>query len=363
MKNPRLICSPRYLGWLSLWLLATTNLLADSNPFAITKGSYQGLFSDTNQMAFESSGFISAVVTDSGAFSGKILFMGKKYSGSGQFAPDGTYSNTIPRTGMSSLNVFLQLDLTSGDHLTGQIDDGVNTADIVALRAVYSKTIVAPQAGNYTLVFPRNDDSSSNPGGNGFATVKVDASGNVTLKGLLGDGTKISQKALLVSGSQWPLYVSLYSGKGCALGWLTLTNGSDNDIDGVVTWIKLAQPAAKLYAGGFTNQMEVEGSTFQFTSGVPILNFSTGEISLSEGNLSDDIKSQFTLGAASGVTSTNGVKLKFTTTTGAFKGTVFDSISGANIPVNGVVLQNQNNGFGYFLGTSESGPVLISLQD
>lgn len=52
------------------------------------------------------------------------------------------------------------------------------------------------------------------PGGHGIGTVTVDPVGNVSLTGILGDGTKLTQKAILTLGGQWRLYASLDPGKG-----------------------------------------------------------------------------------------------------------------------------------------------------
>jgi hypothetical protein len=60
----------------------------------------------------------------------------------------------------------------------------------------------------------------------------------------------------------WPLYVSLYAGKGSIPGWLSFTN--KGDISGQIDWFKLPQATAKLYPGGFTNSTEAIGSVSQY---------------------------------------------------------------------------------------------------
>ena len=49
----------------------------------------------------------------------------------------------------------------------------------------------------------------------------VDSKGTVKFAGKLGDGTSVSQSALLSIDGQWPFYISLYSGSGSLFGWLT----------------------------------------------------------------------------------------------------------------------------------------------
>ena len=55
----------------------------------------------------------------------------------------------------------------------------------------------------------------------------------------------------------------------------------------------------------------------------------------------------------------NPVTLAFNSASGLFKGTVINPATGKPIAVNGVVLQNQNFGAGFFLGTTESGSALL----
>jgi glutamate dehydrogenase/leucine dehydrogenase len=59
-------------------------------------------------------------------------------------------------------------------------------------------------------------------------------------------------------------------------------------------------------------------------------------------------------------TNQSAIKLTFKTSSGMFKSSVMNSETGKPIAVNGIVLQNQNFGAGFFLGTTESGSVLLS---
>ena len=58
------------------------------------------------------------------------------------------------------------------------------------------------------------------------------------------------------------------------------------------------------------------------------------------------------------MTSTNKTSLTFTLPTGLFKGSVTNA-NPKTISFNGVVLQKQNLGCGYFLGTNQSGRVQL----
>jgi hypothetical protein len=324
------------------------------NPFIPVAGTYQGLFYDTNGPAHKSSGFLSATLSSAGAFSAKIVLAGQKASLSGQFSADGSFSNNIIRKGLSPVSAQLTLDLAGGG-ITGLLSDSTWTAELIA-----SKTLTAPgaTAGKYTLLIPGGADGVAEPGGDSYGTIVVGSTGGIALKGALADGSKVAQKANLLVTGQWPFYVPLYSGGGSIFGWLTFNNGV---ISGTVDWFKPSQPGGKLYPAGFSHGTPAAvGSVYQFTSGVPVLNFSTGQIWLANGNLTGSFTNEITLDSASKVTSTNAtMKVAISTSTGSFKGTVADPATGKSIPFAGVVLQQQNSGGGFFLGTNQTGRVFL----
>jgi hypothetical protein len=272
---------------------------------------------------------------------------------SGQFTASGSFSNNITRKGSTPLTAQLNLDLATSI-LTGTIGDGTGFTELTANRAV---TSAGTNAGKYTLLIPGGTNGVAQPGGDSYATITVSSSGAISLKGVLADGSKITQKANLLTTGQWPFYVPLYSGRGSILSWLNFTNGT---ITGTVDWFKGAG-ASGLYPAGFTNVTDVAGSSYVFTKGVPVLNFSTATLALSNGNLSNAFVEGIALDSASKVTSTNAtVKMTITTSSGLFKGSVADPVSGKTISYNGVVLQKQNTAGGFFLGTTESGRVTIA---
>ncbi len=324
------------------------------NPFTPVVGTYQGLIYDTNGPAHQSSGFFTATVTSSGSFSAKVtLAGGKALPLSGQFSAGGVFSNNIARKGLSPISVQLNIDL-AGNGITGVFSDGTFISELIANKVV---TSAGGTAGKYTLLIPGGMDGVAQPGGDSYGTIVVSSTGAITLKGVLADGSKIAQKANLLSTGQWAFYVPLYSGKGSILSWLTFSNSV---IDGNVDWFKPSGSGGKLYTAGFTNVTEAAGSSYVFTSGTPVLNFSSGILAVSNGNLSNSFIEGFDLSAANKVTSTNAtVKMTITTSTGLFKGSVADPVSGKTVSFNGVVLQQQNSGGGFFTGTTQTGRVHI----
>ena len=143
------------------------------------------------------------------------------------------------------------------------------------------------------------------------------------------------------------------------LGWVTFTNKSDSDLDGQVYWTKQAQ-AGKYYPSGFTNETEVVGSAYALANG-NVFAFNWGQIDFSEGNLSSDL----TIPVAfhkNNVTSTNKtLSVTLSTTTGIISGSVATPAASRPeaLTFKGAILQNQNRACGFFLGTNQSGRVVI----
>ena len=335
------------------------------SPFIPLAGSYAGLFTNAVGVAFDSSGFFSATLNTLGGFSAKIQLAGKAYSISSRFSNDGSYSNSIPRRGLSPLSVSLQLDLSGSGILTGQISDGIWTADLLANRAIFS--IVAPTS--YTLVIPGAADSTAQPGGDGFGSAFVGVFGNIQFNGTLADGTKIAQKSFLSVNNTWPFFASLYSGKGSILGWLTFTNDLtlNDDLGGQLSWFKLPQPRAKIYPAGFTLQTNAVGSIyspayFSATNGSTLLNFTNGLVVLENANLTQPITNRISISPKNKVTNldSNKLSLTFATSSGLFHGNVVDPATLKNIAFSGALLQKQTNGFGFFLDNNQSGHMLLT---
>jgi hypothetical protein len=325
------------------------------NPFPTAAGSYQGLFYNTTTATLASSGFVTAQVTDTGRFTGRLLQGAKAYALIGQFSLTGGYTNTIKA--WDDTVVALQLDLDGGNVLNGNLTNPGWTAELTANRAVYSRINPASGAGKYTLVLPAAN-SPTLPGGNGFGSLTVGSTGALVFSGTLGDGTKITQSTFVSDQDQWPFYASLYNGTGMILGWLNFTNEPSQDIDGLVTWFKPAQPAAVRYPAGFTNQIDAIGSAYAYTPGSPVLNLTDGSVILENGDLPEAITNQFVLASDNIVTGSNKLALKIAPASGLFQGSTTNSLRRV-VTFSGVVLQKQTNGFGEFLGTNQSGSVLL----
>jgi hypothetical protein len=341
------------------------------NQFLPVAGTYNGLFTPDNLAAMgahENSGSIKLTVTSKGAYSGSFVLAGKTYSlGAGKLNALGHLSKTVG-SGTNVIAVSLDLNLEPGtDSLGGTVSNLAWIAVATADRAVFGSTNKPSCAGRYTLFFPggESETDATTPFGLGCGTVTVDNLGKVALKGSLADGTAISQSSTVSKDGWWPLYVSLYGTKGSVLGWLQFTNDSDSGLlGGEVRWTKRPQATkANFYQMGFTNILETQGALYVAPSNstVRAIALTNGLVSFIGGNLSAPFTNLVVLGANSVFTnqSANALKLSLDKTKGTFSGKVV--VPGTSTPrsFKGAVLQNQAQGWGYFLGTNQSGRVQL----
>jgi Calx-beta domain/Divergent InlB B-repeat domain/Bacterial Ig domain len=334
------------------------------NPYIAVAGTYSGLCHETGTNRHESSGYLTLKCNDLGAFSAKLLLGGARHSFSGQFTRDGHVTNTLTRSILSNLTVTLHIDLVGGsDQISGNITDGRWTSTVLVDRAVFSKSSPATQAGRYTVIIPGDDeDAEAQPGGASFGIVTVSSNGAVKLSASLADGTRLSQSAPLSKNGYWPLYASLYGGKGSAISWVVFAESEESDFAGSFSWFKPALPTAKYYPAGFGVDLNLSGSryTAPTNSTDPILNFPAGRVQFSAGNL-EEFENLVSL-SENKVTNlgTNKLTLSINKSSGLFSGSVLPPGARASLPFKGAIDKNLNQGWGFFLGTNQSGRVRLS---
>jgi hypothetical protein len=131
-------------------------------------------------------------------------------------------------------------------------------------------------------------------------------------------------------------------------------------------WIKPVLPTAKFYRAGFTNdEFMAWGSLYTQPAStnrvIDLTNGTNGIVTFSEGNLSAAFTNYVTLSTGNKVVNTSSNKLTFKVVlpSGAFNGNVTEAGTTRSVPFKGVLLQNQNVGCGYFLGTNQSGRVFL----
>lgn len=333
-----------------------------ANPFAPRKGAYSGLFYQINEIRHENSGFITASVTDLGAFSGRLTLAGKAVPFSGRFTPDGVTQLRLPRRGTSPLTLELRSPLDGPGQLVGGLTDGSWVAEVLADRAVFSAANPAPYAGRHTLILPASGNAGT-PGGDSYGAALVSASGKVSFSGVLADGTAASQGAPVARGGEWPFYASLYGGKGSVIGWLTfVTNSPTESLGGLASWSKPASAVAKTYTNGFLTESWLIGSTYLPSATNRVFSFSNGAVQFTGGNVpSSPVLFNVGLTAGNTTTDTNGTafSMSITKANGLFSGTFIPPGMNTSLAFRGAVLQQRDHGSGFFLNRNVSGRVEV----
>ena len=334
-----------------------------TNDFLGVKGTYQGLFDDTNAPAHETAGFFKATVSDKGGYSGSLKQGTKTYSFSGHFELDGKSTNQFKFQKTNTLVAVLCLDLTNGlNQITGTLASSNLSARIFATRPVYKSGVSnAPFAGRYTMNFASTPDPA-NPPGFGVLTVVADNAGTTTIAGKLGEGTATAQNVPASQDGLVPYYQSLSSGRGSIFGWLRFTNAGPDTLAGSLLWTKPAAPKDTLYRDGFTNRTTAFGSTYSSMLMTNLLAMATNLEAQITGLTSNIITSTLTMSAKNTFTSTNGLKLKLDLKTGLWTGTFPEPTTRKALPVNATLLHQRGNGGGYTLGTNASAAVTLLLQ-
>ncbi len=344
-----------------------------ANPFLPVSGSYNGLFhvdDQVNGARHESSGVFTFLLTGLGKYSGSLQLAGRRHPFSGQFDLAGHAANAVKRPGTNALSMELTLDLNGGsDRVDGTVTNTAAgwVAAFMGDRAPsFPGTNTSQYRGRYTLLVTGEDEAGI---GNGFGTAVVSPKGRLNVRATLADGTPVTQSVPVSRDGQWPLYVALYGGKGSILSWASLTTdpAPADSLYGELSWTKPGLPGARYYPAGFTNAMDIVGSVYEPRGTNRVLQIDMGTVTFEGGNLAGAFTNLATLGAKNKLTNlTTNQPLIFNITvpTGLFTGSVKVNDSGVDrkLIFKGALLQRQNLGGGFFLGTDESGPVRFEPQ-
>ena len=318
--------------------------------FADVKGTYNGLIDDPNNVTGENSGYVTFTVSAKGAlgsFSAKMQLGGSKYSFSGPFDSSGAYSGNV-----GGLTVNLTIDLHGADQITGTISRGNWTASVLANRVVYNKANRAPQAGVYTMVMQSIDSSM----GNGIGSVIVDTSGNVKWTLVLADGTKLGQSTTVAKDGSWALYSQPYKTGGVTIGWMKFSGNASDGFKGQCVWSKAGGSA--VYSSGLTNTLNVIGSPFKAPP-ISYHAFGDSKVILNGGGLASPMTNSVTWGPNNKIIAGSAMKLSVNPKTGMFQGTLGSGKSGS-MSFQGVLFEKDNIGYGFFLGSGQSGAVTFA---
>ncbi|HLP77369.1 MAG TPA: tandem-95 repeat protein [Candidatus Paceibacterota bacterium] len=342
-----------------------SNMVMQANfvPSPYTRGFYNGLFYQDDDIRLATSGAFTLMVGPHGVYSGTLQLgtMKRKFSGKLNLQCRGT--NFIGRPLGTPLVLSIQLGTndTSGQ-VFGSLTDGSWAAHLHGDLSPFSKTNAAPFVANYTMVLPSDSQGAGAPAGFGYGTVKVSTLGKALLAGTLADGTKITQSAALSKDGSWPVYISLYKGGGAIVSWMNFTNRTSDDLNGTMRWLKSPSALTKYYPAGFDAEAEAIGSKFSAVAGTNILNAPVAEIGFKDGNLPAEFTNALRVAVNNKISNagSNALQMTFTSASGTFQGKVTDPSTGRTFAFGGAVLQKAKTGFGSLFGTDKASRVELA---
>ncbi|MEI7728551.1 MAG: leucine-rich repeat protein [Verrucomicrobiota bacterium] len=343
-------------------LVLTANFV--TNRWVGFKGDYVGLFTPTNRMPDAANcGLLKVTITEKRTFTGQLLCKGMSMGLAGSFDAFGHKLLTLTGPGRAQWVVDLWVDF-DGQEVSGAIREGnLWTAKVDAYRKKTSVVMV-----NSTLVLVAA--STNMPAGYGVATVVVNPAGTVSIVGNLGDGTALNvSPAVVATAGYWPVYASLYGNRGMVIGWLSPTNAHFNRL----FWQKPAGVPSAVHRAGFSGWLEaaLTGYTAGNHTAPGWPNGAAGKLNVENGNVPTnrtyDAQIQIinNLAKATGGVLTN-VTLTINAANGTFRGgfkhpgtqrpTTYKGVLGGVTGTNGITTLE---GFGWFLGTDQSGSVRL----
>lgn len=330
---------------------------------ALSPGSYNGLFYLEDDPTDDTAGYVSLTVNTSQTYSGSILQHGKKYSFTGRFSGGQSVSSRIPRPGKSPLNLNLTIPTEATlDKISGVVNDGSHVIPLKAQRAVYNGNAPTPQAGQYTIALT-GIPSATAPNGHGLGKITIASGGQVQLGANLADGTAVSQGSMVANSGEWPIYVPLYGGKGSMLGWLSFSNAPGSRVAGALRWVKAPNAGGKNYKGGFATKSPVTVSVFAPAAAGLGIDLSNYQMVLDGAKVYSAISNELTGVSGNAISysqqNTTPGTLMVNAGLGQFSGNFIYPGTKLNIPVKGVVLQEQGEAAGYFICSNLSGRVVL----
>lgn len=344
---------------------ATETLVAnfEANPYIPISGPYLGLLTTG---AGAPAGMVELTVTTGGLFTGRVMLNGKWYGVAGALNLSGAATVAIRGTAWT---VSLQADLTGGSGLiAGSVSNGTVSDQFSINQSTYNpKTRIAPEAGQYTMALsPAGPGNAATvPQGSGFATMTIYGAGGASITGKMADGTAFCTTGSVTNDGTLSLY---FVPSGAPAG--TYVNGvlnfaptDSSDAEGTLWWTKGANARDPYYPQGFSTQVQATASRYvRPVAGVDAMAVSPG-VTAAEfvGGIlgQQDVSAEVMVTQAGKVTMVTpgapNVALGINVASGLVSGT-FEPVPGKGPQaVRGVVLQKQNDAFGYFWMAGESG--------
>jgi hypothetical protein len=207
---------------------------------------------------------------ETGRLTGRVRINGSTFVLRGLFAIDGEFTRFVTLKDGSGLTLTLRLNRTDDGNevIRGEVegDDFVAVADLP--RAPFSRRNPAPESwvGPYTMLIPGNPGSGiDEAGGDGWAVVTLTRTGLVRVRGVLGDGTTLTENGFLSAHGEFSIFRNLYRAarRGWVGGKMTLRDEVGvSDFDGPMYWLKPKDDRQLRYPDGFEINLTGIGSRY-----------------------------------------------------------------------------------------------------
>ncbi|MEN3941666.1 Ig-like domain-containing protein [Prosthecobacter sp. SYSU 5D2] len=333
-----------------------TGKVAISYPYPAAAGTYITLAFDTEGAPI---GQLTLTLLRTGHFSAKLNFGGINYAGKGVFGASGAALVTL-KGGKGTVDVALTIDLGDPEYpLTGTVTGGTLAGTLAVSFATANARLAPTVIKRYTVMAqPPEGDTALR--GHSIATMTVSKTYIAKIAGRLADGTAFtaSSKQDKTGGIHWTR--KLYKGGGWVLGQMSVADSGGQEPTAALKWSKPdgAEPA---FVAALPAQISLYLPPTATT--VSVFDFPNGtdrkvDFEMQDGGLLLPVEQVLTLGNSDRVTPVLPVKkLAIKRPSGLFTGTAL--VDGASYPVQGVILQNANAGYGFFLNAPSSGSVKL----
>jgi hypothetical protein len=159
----------------------------------------------------------------------------------------------------------------------------------------------------------------------------------------------------------FPLYQLLYNNQGASIGWTTF--GINSSVGATVDWFRPPQSTSPYFPAGFTTNVTLLGQKYVSPTESGPSAAGNRQVTLGGGNLASNIVETVLVTDVGAVIvsppNPENLQMKIQTKTGQFSGSFTHPVLGKTVHFNGLVLQLDGTGAGYFLGSSASGFVVF----
>ena len=338
-----------------------------SNSLPALHGTYTGLFYNFEQVNLTNAGSFTMTLTPGGAFSGKLYLISNTVSLSGRLRMDWEDANTAcayfsrgPR--QAGLSGRLDFDLAGSGIVGGALTNSSGEeADFDGLICPASKAA----AKRYNATFSALS-SGANFGDHSFAGVNRAANGGVTLSLNIADKCPVvSAGTAICSDGRFPLFASLYAGRGLILGWMSTNGDGATTLEGndILLAKLVTESACSCYTNAAAARLHAFGLAYVApAAGTNILGWTRGWIALTDTSYRgfdtdltfDPLKNSFSFDS---LANTNNLTLTLTKSTGQFSGTFGPRKTPTSFK--GILLPERGEGLGFY--TTNNGVGWVEL--